>query len=347
MKFGILTFHEADSYGAVLQAYALQQTLCRLGCDSEFVQFETPANTASAPPAGGAASVFVRRLQIEGQKRKALFDDFRQKYMQISRPYLPTENIDEQYDCFLAGSDQIWNFRIPGADARYFLPFARPEKRYSYAASFGADALPEKAIPWVSRQLSAFHGISVREESGCGIVRQLTGREAEVCLDPTLLLERSAWEALMPQQSTEPYFLLFLLKYDEDLAAKAREAAEKEGVSLRIVAASFMPQMGISAWNTTGVTDWLCAIRDAQCVFTNTFHGMAFSLIFGKRLRVQLLGGELSSRNGRLEELLAFLDLSEATQRIVEPDYHKVWKTLEPRRSASLAYLRGIMDAAI
>ena len=149
------------------------------------------------------------------------------------------------------------------------------------------------------------------------------------------------------QQSTEPYFLLFLLKYDEDLAAKAREAAEKEGVSLRIVAASFMPQMGISAWNTTGVTDWLCAIRDAQCVFTNSFHGMVFSLIFGKRFRVQLLGGELSSRNGRLEELLAFLDLSEATQRIVEPDYHKVWKTLEPRRSASLAYLRGIMDAAI
>lgn len=349
MKIGILTFHEADSYGAVLQAYALQQTLSKLGSDSEFVQIQMPQTTTPAQSATGAAAVFARRMQAESKKREALFAAFRQAHMRISRTYQPADPIDDDYDCFIAGSDQIWNFRIPGADARYFLPFAKPEKRYSYAASFGADALPEKAKAWAAGQLSQFKGISVREESGCQIVKVLTGREAQICLDPTLLPDRTDWEALTQQETAEPYVLLFLLKYDEVLVAKAREEAEKRGVQLRTITAAFMPQLGMNAWNTAGVTDWLCAIRNARCVFTNSFHGMVFSLIFGRSFHVQRLTGELSSRNGRLEELLSFLELSNALEGTAAPDYEKVWKLLEPRRTASLDYLRRIIknDAAI
>lgn len=342
MKIGILTFHEADSYGAVLQAYALQQTLSKLGADSEFVKIQMPQTTAPAQSATGAAAIFARRMQAESKKREALFAAFRQTHMHISRVYQPTDLIDDDYDGFIAGSDQIWNFRIPGADARYFLPFAKPEKRYSYAASFGADALPEKAKAWAAGQLSQFQGLSVREESGCQIVKELTGREAQVCLDPTLLPDRTDWEALTHQETAEPYILLFLLKYDEVLVAQAKEEAEKRGVQLRTITAAFMPQLGMSAWNTTGVTDWLCAIRNAQCVFTNSFHGMVFSMIFGRSFHVQRLTGELSSRNGRLEELLSFLELSHALEGVAEPDYEKVWKLLEPRRTASLDYLRRI-----
>lgn len=343
MKAGILTFHNADSYGAVLQAYALQHVLSKMGADSEFVQIQTPQATAQTQNVTGAAAVFARRMQTESKKRETLFENFRQAYMRISRTYQPTDPIDDDYDCFIAGSDQIWNFRIPGADARYFLPFAKPEKRYSYAASFGADALPEKAKVWAAEQLSRFRNISVREESGCRIVKELTGREIQVCLDPTLLPDRADWEALTQQEAAEPYVLLFLLKYDEALVAKAREEAGKRGVALRTITAAFMPQLGMSAWNTTGVTDWLCAIRNAQCVFTNSFHGMVFSMIFGRSFHVQRLTGELSSRNGRLEELLSFLELSDALEGIAEPDYEKVWQLLEPRRTASLDYLRRII----
>ena len=343
MKVGILTFHEADSYGAVLQAYALQQTLAKLGADSEFVKIQMPQTAIQPQNATGAAAIFARRMQAESKKREALFAAFRQAHMRISHSYQPADPIDNDYDCFIAGSDQIWNFRIPGADARYFLPFAKPEKRYSYAASFGADALPEKAKTWAATQLSQFQNISVREESGCQIVKELTGRQAQVCLDPTLLPDRADWEALTQQEAAPAYVLLFLLKYDEVLVAKAREEAEKRGIQLRTVTAAFMPQMGMNAWNTTGVTDWLSAIRNAQCVFTNSFHGMVFSLIFGRNFHVQRLTGELSSRNGRLEELLSFLDLSDALEGIAEPDYGKVWKLLEPRRTASLDYLRRII----
>lgn len=348
MKAGILTFHNADSYGAVLQAYALQQTLLQLGADSEFVQIQMPQAAAQAQSATGAAAIFARRMQAESQKREALFQQFRQQHLRISQPYAPTDDIDRDYDCFIAGSDQIWNFRIPGADARYFLPFAKPEKRYSYAASFGADALPDKAKAWAANQLSAFQEISVREESGCQIVKELTGRDALVCLDPTMLPDRSHWETLT-QQEDSAYVLLFLLKYDDTLVSEAKAEAEKRGIALRTVTAAFMPQMGMGAWNTTGVTGWLSAIRNAQCVFTNSFHGMVFSMIYGRSFHVQRLTGELSSRNGRLEELLSFLQLTKAMDEVVQPDYEQVWKQLEPRRAASLDYLRRIIghDAAI
>lgn len=349
MKIGILTFHEADSYGAVLQAYALQYTLKKLGADSEFVSISTPAAAQTpAAPASPAAALFVRRIQAEGKKREELFAAFRQEYMNISKPYASTDPIDADYDCFVAGSDQIWNFRIPGADARYFLPFAKPEKRYSYAASFGADALPEKAQEWAAKQLSQFQSVSVREASGCAIVKQLTGKTAQVCLDPTLLPDRADWEALAGQPQDEPYVLLFLLKYDEALIGKAKAEAEKRGMPLRVISASFMPQVGMSAWNTTGVTGWLSAIRNAQCVFTNSFHGMVFSLIFGRSFHVQKLTGELSSRNGRFVEMLSSLDLSAALETVVEPDYDRVWKLLDARKGSSINYLRRIVchDAA-
>lgn len=342
MKIGILTFHEADSYGAVLQAYALQQTLLKLGADSEFVHIKTQNAPEKAPAPSGAAAIFARKIQAESEKRAALFTQFRQEHLKISDAYSPSDDIDKDFDRFIAGSDQIWNFRIPGADARYFLPFAKPEKRYSYAASFGASDLPEKAVPWVSEQLLKFKGISVREESGKKIVSELIGAEADVNLDPTLLPERKDWEALTEDYSGEPYVLLFLLKYDEELVARAKKEAEASGLSLKVVTAAFMPQMGIDSWNKTGVTDWLSAIKNAEAVFTNSFHGMVFSMIFSRRFHIHRLTGELSSRNGRLEELLSFLELSDALEGVVLPDYERVWKLLESRKEASFSYLRRI-----
>lgn len=345
MKIGILTFHEADSYGAVLQAYALQQTLKKLGAESQFVQIATPAvPQPAAAPTSPAAALFARRIQAEGKKREALFAQFRQNHMAISRAYAPTDDIDSDFDCFIAGSDQIWNFRIPGADARYFLPFAKTEKRYSYAASFGADDLPEKAKDWVAKQLALFKGISVREEKGCHIVSQLTGKTAQVCVDPTMLLAPADWEALAGEAAPEPYVLLFMLKYDPELMAAAKAEAEKRGVPLKVVTAGFMPQAGMEAWNTTGVTQWLSAIRGAQCVFTNSFHGTVFTLIFGRGLHVQRLTGELSSRNGRIDELLAFLGLTDALDGVAEPDREQVWALLEERCNASMEYLRRIVN---
>lgn len=348
MKAGILTFYKADSFGAVLQAYALQQAIGRMGVDCEFVDIQMPKRkvTVQQPAAASpAAAIFARRLQAAGEKRSALFEQFRRQYMHISRPYQPTEDIAADYDLFVAGSDQIWNLQIPDADSQYFLPFARPEQRCSYAASFGGDPIPEKAREWVAAELKKFRALSVRESSGVDRIRELTDREASVCLDPTLLLDKQDWESLLDEEPAGEWVTLFLLKYDEDLVAIARAEAERRNLPLRIITAAFMPKLGMEAWVSTDVKQWLSAIRGAECVFTNSFHGLVFSMIFERPFRVKRLGGELASRNGRIEELLDFLQLSDGLEQLVRPDYKVVWDKMSERRAASLAYLKGLVEA--
>ena len=125
---------------------------------------------------------------------------------------------------------------------------------------------------------------------------------------------------------------------------KANEEAERLGLPLKIITAAFMPQIGMQAWNTTGVISWLSAIRNARCVFTNSFHGMVFSMIFERSFHIQRLGGELSSRNGRLEEMLKQLQLEEAFNGVITPNYSQVWNLLEEKKAASIAYLRRIVE---
>lgn len=306
MKAGILTFHDADNYGAVLQAWALQQTLKKLGVQSEFISVEAPAPKASPPAASRGAALFEEHMREEREKRASLFKQFRRSHLICSPVYAKDElkKTDKEYDLFIAGSDQIWNYRIPGADERFFLPFAAPEKRFSYAASFGMEELPERVKPWCADRLRRFAGISVREESGRRIVYELTGRDAAVSLDPTLLLSQADWETMICPTEKDRYLLLFMLKFDGALAAGAREAAEKSGFELKTVTAAYMPQCGFACWNEVGVEDWIGLIAGASGVYTNSFHCTALSLLFGKSVSVAGLQGELSGRNGRIEELL-------------------------------------------
>lgn len=349
MKAGILTFHEADNYGAVLQAWALQRTLKKLGAESEFITVKTATASEAQLSVSGPAAMFAKRLKAESAKRAKLFSRFRENHMICSPSYTKEElqSIDKDYDLFIAGSDQIWNFRIPGADERYFLPFAASKKRFSYAASFGAEELPEVAKPWCARQLNSFAAISVREESGRSIVRELTGRDADVSLDPTLLLSPSDWEELIQPADRGSYIFLFMLKYDEGLALRAAQTAEESGLELKTATAAFMPQCGLSAWNTVGVEDWVRLIAGASGVFTNSFHGTALSLLFERPLSVTRLKGELSKRNGRIEELLKHAGLESAfSGELCFLDPGVFGERIGKARDKSIQYLKEILNYA-
>ena len=352
MKAGILTFYGADSYGAVLQSYALEQAVVNMGAECELVNINMRKKVAESKPAiplglrssAVAASIYAKKIQEASEKRKVLFETFRKEHLIISNEYFPEENIAADYDVFIAGSDQIWNFDIPDTDVRYFLPFARPEQRFSYAASFGNNPPPEKAYKWCAAELSKFSAISVRETGGCDIVRNLTGKESVVCLDPVFLPEIDHWYNLSKQASKPEHVLLFMLKYDKELHQRAEGEANALGVPLKVVTAGFIPSLGMEAWNGTGVIAWLEAIRNAAAVYTNSFHGMAFSIIFKRPLRAALLGGELAGRNDRIIELLDKTGLSPCLKSAsFEPDYDAAWNAIEPLRQESLAYLRAVL----
>ena len=342
MKAGILTFHEADNYGAVLQAYALQQALSKLGLDSEFV---TVASGSGSSPAPGNMPPFARRIQAEGAKRAERFRSFRETHLVCSKPYGKEQlrQLGGDYDVFIAGSDQVWNFTIPGADARYLLPFAPSEKCFSYAASFGSAEVPEKHRLMFQRYLTRFSGISVREASGRSLVRELTGRDAVISLDPTLLLDRNDWAKLVPEPEPEAYLLLFMVDHDEELAGLAKKNAEQAGLPLRVVTAAFQPQYGFDSWSGVGVEDWIRLVSGAEGVFTNSFHGCAFSLMFGRPLCVGMLKAELGKRNGRIEELLARTGMEASLEgRLSRLPPEELEEKLHDLRAASIDYLKGI-----
>ena len=346
MKIGLVTFHEADNFGAVLQAYALQKTVDSLGASSSFVNLPVIPKQNSYPLTGPAA-VFAKKIMAEGEVRSAHFKAFRDEYMTISKPYTKDDYraLDSDFDRFIAGSDQIWNLRIPDVDDRYFLPFADPSKRYSYAASFGGDEFPENVKEWAGKQLSMFSAISVREESGVALAEELSGKSAFVSLDPTLLLSREDWLKVASDASSEDYYLLFLVKYDAGLHNKAKEMAEKDGKTLKVITAAFMPQLGFPAWSGVSVRDWVSLVSHSSGTFTNSFHGCAFSLIFGRPLCVGMLSSELGKRNGRIVDLLTKFGMDKSLEgelKAVDPD--EFTRIIEASKAASVDYLKSVVQ---
>ena len=344
MKIGILTFHEASNYGALLQSYALQQALIKLGAEPQFVNIQR--KTQSQAP---VASPFAKRIQDMKEKRDALFAQFQDKYLKQSQLFGMQDDIDGAFDAFIAGSDQVWNLSIPEVDARYFLPFAKPEKRFSYAASFGSSSVPESSREWISKQLSLFNEITVREENGKALVKDLTGKDAKVCVDPTFLLDRDEWQAIADadkEDSAQPYLLLFLLQYDPAFVQMAQQAAKEKNLALKVVTAGFMPQLGFDAWISTSVNRWVSLISNAEHVYSDSFHAMAFSLMFGRKLNRKPLGGDLAKRNGRTEELLALMGLETDPSKTIQADPDLVKEKLSQRRASSFDYLKGIVNNA-
>lgn len=358
MKAGILTFHQADNYGAVLQAYALQTALARLGVESEFVSFRGDGERPGGSPAG--ESLFARRLWAEQAKRAALFARFREERLVCAEP-VPKERAEElndRYDVFIAGSDQIWNPTVPGADGRYFLPFAAPDKRIAYAASFGMDDIPDGRRERYARQLEGFRALSVRERRGRELIRELTGRDCPVCLDPVLLLERQDWAALPPAEKQKPaglfsheeresYAFLHMVQFDQGLLAGAQAFAAEQELELSVTTAGYTPQLGAfswSAWSGTGAEDWVGLIRDAECVFTDSYHAAALALIFDRPVFVSPPVGPLGERSGRVRELIRYagLDLREGPAAASA----EFAPRLESSRQASMDYLREAVLSA-
>ena len=353
-KAGIITFFDHPNYGAVLQAYGMKCALEKLGCSVTFIRNTRDPGNAGNP--GGAAGETERRLRVleavRHNRQKALRPLMR-TISGFSEKHFRTEELDgchdlnSGYDFFIAGSDQVWNIEITGLDPFWFLDFAMPEKRFSYAASFGMDCLPESCLPWYRERLAGFRNLSVREEAGRRIIRELTGREAAVCPDPVLLPERRVWEELMGP--ADKAVVLYMTEFDEDLYRYAKAEAAVRKIPLTVLGVNRLPipdETTVSSPET-----WLGHIANAAVVYSNSFHALVFSHIFHKDLRLRPLI-RMKNRNGRL---FSFVEsMGEAlTEEENRPglfrlkgsgDWEKADSRLDTLRQSGVACLRNIMD---
>ncbi|MCX5660759.1 MAG: polysaccharide pyruvyl transferase family protein, partial [Planctomycetota bacterium] len=243
MKLSILTFHYADNYGAVFQAYALQTYLKSLGHQVEILDYRSDdilrgGRLRLHPSARDIKAdlyklyikwLNMRRGSVQGDAGNA-FDAFRRKFLAISLrrhcSFAELQYDPPHCDAYVCGSDQIWNppFHV-GVDPAYFLDFA-PEgrRRVSYAASFGRNDIEPEYHPQMARLLGKMDALSVREKNGVDLVTSLTGRPAMWLPDPTLLLDNYAAITTPPAQ--DGYLFTYILREREWVEKANRVVAD-------------------------------------------------------------------------------------------------------------------------
>ena len=357
-KIGILTFHKALNYGANLQAYALQNFMFKLGINNEIVDYNCREmvdryQKTIRKVKGNRIKGFIWSLSTAPTvwRKKKNTNEFVEKYLVLSRPY-NAENIsdaDSEYRAFITGSDQVWSPTCVGFDPAYFLTFARPEQKYSYAASIAVKKYPENLKAEFANRISDFQGYSVREKSGAQIVRELTGKTACVNIDPTLLLNSQSWDRIAADEKREPYIFLFNVLKPNKLIEYTISLAEKKGLKiLYLNNRQPVKHELIEYLNPVTADKFIGLIKNAEYVCTNSFHGNAFSVIYGKKFVVET--ETAASTNIRSQELLEYLGLGDRilssthTPDIdAEYDLDSVQKLLDEERKKSAEYLSALV----
>ncbi len=359
MKCGIITFHRAINYGGVLQALALQTVIEGLDVDAEVIDYYAPSIEDLYRPS------FKNRFKKSNLKRYAAallkngnlvfnnkgFADFRAKHLRTSKTayFNAAQLAQANYDVFITGSDQVWSPSCASFDDNYFLNFVKDSsKKNSYAASFGVNEIPDALAPRYRDLLRDFNHISVRESDGSTIVRNLLNKDVPVVLDPTLLLNKDQWSAYLPDTppANEKYILLYMIAEDEELISKAIALAKQKNLKVYYINDRLYKAKGVKNLRKVNPDRWLQLFMNAEYVFTNSFHGVAFSINFERKFFVQKLKSNVKV-NSRINNILKVFGL-EARQDYAsveqEIDYTNVNQTLSQEREKCILFLKRIFS---
>lgn len=341
MKIGIITQPLASNYGGILQNYALQQVLKRMGHEVWTIDYKKKCWIDWLNQAWRVAIHKILghnrkfpRTPIEVERLEFPLRRFACKYISLTKPRTKFFEcgIVENYvfDALVVGSDQVWRPRYNYNVADCFLKFVGriPIKRVAYAASFGTDKweFTDEQTKECTALAKHFDGISVREKSGLGLCREHLGVEAVHVLDPTLLLDASDYTVLCKDIPTrEPFVFAYILDKSEDKLKQIMDFAKRKGLPYFIKSAD-----GDVSMDDT-IELWLSNFRDAAFVITDSFHGTAFSIIFNKDFYVF---GNVDRGNSRFDSLLEIVNLkSRMTECINSLENDSVdWKQVNLKR---------------
>ncbi len=349
-KIGILTFHRASNYGAVLQAYALQTVLQRLGADVRIIDYR--CNTVEKAHTPGP---FLKDKKVKGLlrlPRKAskyrLFDAFRKRKLNLTEP-VNRKTITEtasDLDAVIAGSDQLWCEKFSGMDPVYFMNFFRGKGCYTYAVSAGDNLDSPKFRDTLKKYSNSIKAISLRESSSVEPVQAIVGKECRVDLDPTFLLTKDEWirEAALPDHG-RPYVLIYTVAAPVHLIEKAKLYAEKNGFDLIYLHNGREKYKGIKKVQNASPEEFVGWFANAECVFTNSFHGTAFSINLQKDFYIEAESNR--GKNQRSMDLISLLEIRDRQieknwSHIGEDEWERVDRLLTDLRNRSMDYLKMI-----
>ena len=388
MKTATITWVSYNNYGTLLQAYALQKKVEQLGqenliiSDREILD-EWKTKTVSRHPEYNSADKKVRRFE---RLRRFLSNPARLPRMILMRtnrdkyelPYFGSQaaceefrkselhiaygitsdmlsKLNDEFDLFIAGSDQVWSVFESMFNSYYFLDFAY-KKKVSYAPSLGTKMISEKICKQLRGLLSDYSSISVREKTSAEQLSKLLHRKVEWVVDPTLLHDKVFWEKFVKDipPRKKRYLLCYFLENKEWYFSYAKKISKKLHLEIVLlpnkwdyISSEYILQTG------AGPKEFVSLIQHADYVLTDSYHGSIFSLIFQRDFQYLLRfnNDDPASQNIRIQSLFDFLDLND---RIVSVDlknlpvmrienYGVITSKIEEMRVSSQRYLENCL----
>lgn len=370
-KIGIITLNGYFNYGNRLQNYALQDVIENFGFECETLINSTNLSEQETTIAKSSIQIFREKSLKEkieminyklnkgkineySDKRQNIFINFSKKYIKetnfkISINNIP-KNLEEKYKYFISGSDQVWNPNDPAVSEINFMTFAPINKRLTYAPSFGVSNIPKKYEKNYKTWLEGIDNISVREKEGAKIIKDLTGKDALVVVDPTMLLTREKWLAISKKHDNKPkgkYLLTYFLGgISKEVDKKIKRIAKDN--NLKIVNLATIKDIEYYA---TGPSEFIDYINDASLFMTDSFHGCVFSVLLDTPFIVCDRQGHTKEENmsSRIETFLSKFKLESrkldkvVDENIFDKNYKEANKILEIERKKSFDYIKNIL----
>ena len=366
IKVGIITMHKVLNAGSALQAWALYRKVEQLGYSCEMIDYQYPnhfhlSHRQHLGTKQSFIAQFIARLKFfvlyRTRVQRLRFATFwRSAWKSSATTYTTPESLQQDppmYDIYMVGSDQVWNPEFMYGDTSYFCTFAGNKPRISYASSFANADIPTELYQTYKESLLSFSSISVREEGGRNLVQKLTGKDAMVVCDPTLLLTKSDYEPLITQSEIKikkPYLLAYILSYAYNpyptIHKVIEQISKKRNLPVIYLLANSIDDyhLGNSITNA-GPNEFLHLIAEAECIVTSSFHGVAFALNFEKEFYTILpKNADTSNRIYSLLKIVGALDriiLNEPTFKLPKQTtkYKEIIQKIQQYRNTSIEYL--------
>ncbi|MCM1506138.1 MAG: polysaccharide pyruvyl transferase family protein [Ruminococcus flavefaciens] len=364
MKALIVTINDGKNYnfGNKLQNLAVSEVLKKFNVESETLNFEMPFTSevkrkikktlmklTNYKLARSAESKFYWKY---GMKRIENFQKFDRKYLKQHNDFTLTKS--SGYDYYIIGSDQVWNpefFKYHKMKKyAYMLSFCDNNKKICFSPSFGVSEIPPEWKKWFKKYLSAIPHISVREDDGAKIVKELTGKEADVLIDPTLMLSAKEWKKYSKKpvgiDFSEKYILTYFLgEVSDEKKIYINNLAKMKNLKVYNLLDKENPEL-----YTIGVSEFIFLISHSDMVVTDSFHACVFSFIFNRPFVVFNRKSDYSDMSSRLDTLLLKLSLTDRKAKsledsdLFEANYKKGKVALAKERKKVMMYLSKAMN---
>jgi len=265
------------------------------------------------------------------------------------------KSISMQYGAVICGSDQIWN-NDGSINPFYYLQFADKSKRIAYAPSIARDYIDDRFVETFSKYVQQIKYLSIREKQGAQLIKKITGREATVVLDPTLLLNKEQWEKQLPNNhelENRKYIFCYFLTKNDTYYNEVLKLSKK--LNVEIITPTIFRNHNDTSQNVD-FFEFLNLIRYAQFVVTDSFHGVAFSLNFCKQFAVykRFKDSYKGTQNSRIYNVLNEFNLNDMLitennklEQVISniKDYENISNILDEKRQDSLEYLNRALKS--